>query len=67
MLIKEMPVGCWLVVDDNSEVTASGITETDLGDTLLNGNNIAMVRTATHLISPLETLTLSWLALYYQP
>ncbi|OWZ81046.1 U6 snRNA-associated Sm-like protein LSm5 [Cryptococcus neoformans Bt85] len=24
------------------EVTASGITETDLGDTLLNGNNIAM-------------------------
>lgn len=62
-----MSVGCWLVVDDNSEVTASGITETDLGDTLLNGNNIAMVRTATHLISPLETLTLSWLVLYYQP
>lgn len=25
------------------EVTASGITETDLGDTLLNGNNIAML------------------------
>jgi hypothetical protein len=28
----------------NSEVTASGITETEMGQTLLNGNNIAMVR-----------------------
>ena len=27
-----------------SEVTANGITETEMGQTLLNGNNIAMVR-----------------------
>jgi hypothetical protein len=32
----------WLT---SSEVTASGITETEMGQTLLNGNNIAMVRT----------------------
>nr|KIR83035.1 U6 snRNA-associated Sm-like protein LSm5 [Cryptococcus tetragattii IND107] len=30
------------------EVTASGTTETDLGDTLLNGNNIAMSYTISH-------------------
>lgn len=60
---------CWsrnylLVVVDNSEVTASGITETDLGDTLLNGNNIAMVRTTTHLPSPLEIELCSWYGYY---
>lgn len=30
----------WLT---SSEVTANGITETEMGQTLLNGNNIAMV------------------------
>lgn len=33
------------LADHESEVTAAGITETEMGQTLLNGNNIAMVRT----------------------
>ena len=32
-----------LLLLTNSEVTANGITETEMGQTLLNGNNIAMV------------------------
>jgi U6 snRNA-associated Sm-like protein LSm5 len=32
-----------VVVADSSEVTAQGIVETKLGQTLLNGNNIAML------------------------
>lgn len=35
----------------NSEVTASGITETEMGQTLLNGNNIAMVRPRGHALT----------------
>ena len=35
------------LADHESEVTAAGITETEMGQTLLNGNNIAMVRTKT--------------------
>ena len=35
----------------NSEVTASGITETEMGQTLLNGNNIAMVRPQRHALT----------------
>ncbi|ADV20054.1 U6 snRNA-associated Sm-like protein LSm5 [Cryptococcus gattii E566] len=34
------------------EVTASGITETDLGDTLLNGNNIAMSISHNGMFAP---------------
>ena len=34
-----------------SSVTAQGITETDLGQTLLNGNNIAMVSPRHYLIT----------------
>lgn len=55
----------WLLFfDDNSEVTASGITETDLGDTLLNGNNIAMVRTTIRLPFPSQFELCSWQSVF---
>lgn len=37
----------WLKTEGASSVTPQGITETPLGQTLLNGNNIAMVSRTT--------------------
>lgn len=56
--------GWLLFFGDNSEVTASGTTETDLGDTLLNGNNIAMVRITIRLPFPSQFELCSWRSVF---
>lgn len=43
-------------IDVISEVTAAGITETEMGQTLLNGANIAMVRDTVILNPDMELM-----------